>query len=187
MLCQSAGYCQTLRTHSREESTRHRSARAHDCGVGISRTVHSTPSRSTTRCGYSSAAAPPFAGKTCPFGSTLQDTRSPTAVLVKARGASARRSRRSGSQVASRLEDQSDPAEQVVDALLRRVHGAAFEDRAHEVVYLELEIRRKLAVLRETDHRADHEREVRLGVLIVLVFVVFVIIGAHDLFVRGAA
>src|SRR3954470_17115677 len=72
------------RTHSREFKTRQRAARAHGWGVSTSRTAHSTPLRSTTTCGYSSSAAPPLAGKTWPFASTLQDTRSPTAVLVKA-------------------------------------------------------------------------------------------------------
>ena len=61
---QCAGYCHTRRTHSREFNTRQRRARAHDCGVGTSRTVHSTPLRSTTTCGNCSSAAPPLAGNT---------------------------------------------------------------------------------------------------------------------------
>jgi hypothetical protein len=82
---QLLGYRHTRRTHSREFSTRHRSPLAHGCGVNTSRTLHSTPVRSTTICGYclSAAPVPPNAGKRWPSASTLQDTRSPTAVLVK--------------------------------------------------------------------------------------------------------
>ena len=83
MVRQAAGYLHARRTHSREFNTRHRSPLAHACGVNTSRTLHSTPVRSTTMCGYSSSAAPPFAGKMWPSISTLQDTRLPTAVLVK--------------------------------------------------------------------------------------------------------
>src|SRR6476620_5049020 len=156
------------RTHSREFSTRQRAARAHGCGVSTSRTAHSVPPRSTTTCGYSSSAAPPLAGNTWPFASTLQDTRSPTAVLVRA-AANARPTRQANRPFPSGsfVPRGSDAAEQIVDALLPRIHRPSLEDRTHEVVHFQLEILREFPVLGEAQHRADHEREVGLGVLIV--------------------
>src|SRR5512143_3654470 len=183
------------RTHSREFSTRQRAARAQGCGVSTSRTAHSVPPRSTTTWGYSSSAAPPLAGNTWPFASTLQDTRSPTAVLVRA-AANARPTRQANRPFPSGsfVPRGSDAAEQIVDALFPGVHRSPLENGTHEVVHFQLEILREFPVLWKAQDGADHEREMGLSLLILvipllfpLVVLIVVVVIAADHFLIGSA